>query len=81
MRLRSAGSARPALRRPPVRSEDGAKAALVALAYELLDAHADTAALAGDGATSEQWAHHVAYLRDLQRVGREALARTGRSRY
>jgi ABC-type uncharacterized transport system YnjBCD substrate-binding protein len=49
--------------------------ALTALTYELLDAHADTARLATDEATREEWQNHLAYLRDLQRVGREALAR------
>jgi hypothetical protein len=49
--------------------------ALVVLAYELLDAHADTARLAEDEASAEDWQGHLAYLRDLQRVGREALAR------
>lgn len=49
-------------------------AALLALSYELLDAHADTARLAVDEPTDE-WQSHLAYLRDLQRVGREALAR------
>jgi hypothetical protein len=53
-------------------------ASLVALTYELLDAHADTARIAGDDATDEEWRHHLDYLRDLQRVGREALARAGR---
>jgi hypothetical protein len=50
-------------------------AALVALTYELLDAHADTARLVGDQAGDAEWHNHLAYLRDLQRVGREALAR------
>jgi hypothetical protein len=44
------------------------------LVYELLDAHADTVQLAGELAGDPQWAAHLAYLRDLQRVGREALA-------
>ena len=48
---------------------------IVALTYELLDAHADTAQLAVDEATDDEWQRHLAYLRDLQRVGREALAR------
>jgi hypothetical protein len=48
---------------------------LAALAYELLDAHADTAQLA-DGLTFDRsWAAHVDYLRALQRTGREVLAR------
>jgi hypothetical protein len=50
-------------------------AALVDLTYELLDAHADTARLAVDEATEDEWRSHLGYLRDLQRVGREALAR------
>jgi len=50
-------------------------AALVALTYELLDAHADTARLAEEEASNADWQNHLAYLRDLQRVGREALAR------
>jgi hypothetical protein len=42
--------------------------------YELLDAHVDTIKLAGEPAATEDWAAHLDYLRDLQRVGREALA-------
>jgi hypothetical protein len=58
--------------RPP----DAAAASLAALAYELLDAHADTAQLA-DGLTYDRsWAAHLEYLRALQRTGRETLART-----
>jgi hypothetical protein len=51
-------------------------AALTTLTYELLDAHADTARIAGDGpvATEAEWENHLAYLRDLQRVARETLA-------
>jgi hypothetical protein len=48
---------------------------LVALAYELLDAHGDTARLTEEDASSAEWQDHLAYLRDLQRVGRETLAR------
>jgi hypothetical protein len=48
---------------------------MVALVYELLDAHADTVLLADDLAHDSQWGAHVDYLRNLQRVGREALAR------
>ena len=47
------------------------------LLYELLDAHIDTIALAGELEENERWAAHLDYLRDLQRVGREALARVG----
>jgi hypothetical protein len=51
-------------------------ACLVALAYELLDAHADTAQLADDLRYDRSWAAHLDYLRALQRKGRETLART-----
>ncbi len=47
---------------------------LTELLYELLDAHADTTRLASDLELDERWAAHLDYLRDLQRVGREALA-------
>jgi hypothetical protein len=47
---------------------------LVELVYELLDAHDDTARLAGTPARTEQWAAHLEYLRHLQRIGREMLA-------
>lgn len=45
------------------------------LVYELLDAHEDTMRLAEALAADEDWAAHLDYLRDLQRVGRERLAR------
>jgi hypothetical protein len=44
------------------------------LAYELLDAHDDTARLADDFTCDARWQAHLDYLRDLQRVGRETLA-------
>ena len=44
------------------------------LVYELLDAHDDTARLAAEPADDVSWQAHVAYLRDLQRVGRAMLA-------
>lgn len=44
------------------------------LVYELLDAHADTAELAGDLSWDPRWAAHLDYLRALQRTGRETLA-------
>jgi hypothetical protein len=47
---------------------------LSTLVYELLDAHVDTIKLASGGPDSQRWAAHLDYLRDLQRVGREALA-------
>ena len=51
-------------------------AALVALTYELLDAHADTGQLALQDASDIEWRNHLDYLRDLQRVAREALAQS-----
>jgi hypothetical protein len=48
---------------------------LTDLVYELLDAHCDTICLATEADESVAWAAHIDYLRDLQRVGREALAR------
>jgi hypothetical protein len=59
-------------RRSPQPSGD--TAALVALAYELLDPHADTSRLTGDETSDAEPQNHPAYLRDLQRVGREMLA-------
>ena len=50
---------------------------LQALVYELLDAHVDTMMLAGDASHGHRWAAHLDYLRDLQRVARETLARLG----
>ena len=58
------------------RPEAAAAASLAALAYELLDAHADTAQLAGGLTHDRSWAAHLDYLRALQRKGREMLART-----
>jgi len=54
-----------------------AGAGLVALAYELLDAHDDTAQLVAGGLAYDlSWAAHLDYLRALQRKGREILAST-----
>jgi hypothetical protein len=50
---------------------------LAELVYELLDAHTDTIALAEEQTASSVWAAHLDYIRDLQRVGRERLARLG----
>ena len=47
---------------------------LTRLVYELLDAHDDTARLAVELVREERWQIHLNYLRDLQRVAREALA-------
>jgi hypothetical protein len=45
------------------------------LVYELLDAHADTDRLVRGPSTEFLWQVHLHYLRDLQRTGREILAR------
>ena len=58
------------------RADADTGARLVALAYELLDAHADTAQLADGLPYDPSWAAHLDYLRALQRKGRETLART-----
>jgi hypothetical protein len=61
---------------------DGNTSAVIAggdvteLVYELLDAHLDTMRMACDLDGDPAWAAHLDYLRDLQRVGREALARS-----
>lgn len=47
---------------------------LIGLVYELLDAHDDTVRLAADLRVHPRWEVHLGYLRDLQRIGREALA-------
>jgi hypothetical protein len=48
---------------------------LSGLLYELLDAHFDTVRLADELEADQAWAAHLDYLRGLQRVGRETLAR------
>ena len=48
---------------------------LTRLVYELLDAHDDTARIATSQNLEAHWQAHLSYLRDLQRVGREVLAR------
>jgi hypothetical protein len=50
---------------------------LTRLVYELLDAHDDTARIAAGQNLDVHWQAHLSYLRDLQRVGREVLARAG----
>jgi hypothetical protein len=47
----------------------------ITLIYELLDAHRDTAEIAQDLSDDPEWAAHLEYLRALQRIGREMLAR------
>jgi len=44
------------------------------LVYELLDAHDDTARIADGVGFDPAWESHLAYLRDLQRLGREVVA-------
>jgi hypothetical protein len=58
------------------RPDAEAGAGLAELAYELLDAHADTAQLVDGLKCDPSWAAHLDYLRALQRKGREMLART-----
>jgi len=48
---------------------------LTDLVYELLDAHCDTICLVNEADDGVEWAAHISYLRDLQRVGLETLAR------
>jgi hypothetical protein len=52
----------------------------VALVYELLDAHSDTAQLASEMDLDHSWDPHLDYLRALQRKGREVLAQTSAER-
>jgi hypothetical protein len=58
------------------RPDAEAGAGLAELAYELLDAHSDTAELVDGLPFDPSWAAHLDYLRALQRKGREMLART-----
>jgi len=58
------------------RSTVDTSAKLAELVYELLDAHDDTARLAQQLSCDVQWAAHLDYLQQLQRVGRELLAAT-----
>ena len=58
------------------RPDAEAGARLAELAYELLDAHTDTARLIDGLPYDPSWAAHLDYLRALQRKGREMLART-----
>jgi hypothetical protein len=61
---------------PALATHGQTPASLHELVYELLDAHEDTARLARGLEDDLEWNVHLHYLRDLQRVGREALART-----
>jgi hypothetical protein len=49
---------------------------VVALVYELLDAHSDSTRLASELDFDQFWDAHLDYLRALQRKGREVLAQT-----
>lgn len=49
-------------------------ALLIALIYELLDAHADTIELRLAGAGGLHWAAHIDYLRALHRTAERILA-------
>ena len=56
------------------RPDAEAGAGLAELAYELLDAHTDTAQMVDGLQDDPAWAAHLDYLRALQRKGREMLA-------
>lgn len=56
-------------------SQPGEAEQLAVLVYELLDAHADTARIAGEIGNDLVWRAHLEYLQALQRKGREMLAR------
>jgi hypothetical protein len=47
---------------------------VVALVYELLDAHDDTARMVAESASEQAWEAHLDYLRALQRRSRQLLA-------
>jgi hypothetical protein len=51
------------------------EAETITLIYELLDAHQDTAEMAERLCEDPMWGAHLDYLRALQRIGREMLAR------
>ncbi len=61
--------------RQSTRSAPEVESTLLGLVYELLDAHQDTVRLGDERTDDGLWQAHEAYLRDLQRVSREALAR------
>jgi hypothetical protein len=60
---------------PTVQSQAAERSEQLArVVYELLDAHSDTERLLRERPTELHWRAHLSYLRDLQRLGREALA-------
>ena len=61
------------MREEVVSPESTRASQLIALAYELLDAHSDTVALASP-IDDPAWQAHTDYVRALQRRGREILA-------
>ena len=60
---------------PATRTAHEVEPTIISLMYELLDAHQDTVRLGAARTDDPLWQAHEHYLRDLQRVGREALAR------
>jgi hypothetical protein len=60
---------------PSTRPAPEVESTLLGLVYELLDAHQDTVRLGDERADDGLWQAHESYLRDLQRVSRETLAR------
>lgn len=47
---------------------------VISVVCELLDAHGDTARLAGNLTSGSVWMEHPDHMQRLQRIGREALA-------
>jgi hypothetical protein len=66
---------RPRYPAPPMAASPWPCEQLTRLVYELLDAHDDTARIASGQNLDAHWQAHLSYLRDLQRVARELLAR------
>jgi hypothetical protein len=58
----------------PAPSTRPAEAQLLALVYELVDAHADTIEISVNRADDLRWDAHLDYLRALQRKAKEILA-------
>jgi len=56
------------------RPDTGPTERLIRLIYEPLDAHDDTARIAGGVTSDPAREPHLVYLRDLQRLGREVVA-------
>ena len=58
-----------------VTTQAGQESEVLALLYELLDAHADTIELRNQRGSELRWEIHLDYLRALQRKTREIVAR------